>query len=390
MTDSSTAIKQPEPPDVEPIPAETYLGEPAADDPFIAEYDPDDELNAPTEPISAETAASALKAAEQWREEKEQEKKRKSDTKQPPPLDLLRVEDLYNADDGEMEWLVDGMLSCGGLSLLTSAPKAGKSTLARCLTAAVAQGRDWLGRTVRQGNVLLLSLEDHRRDVREHFKLLHVTTDHPVFMQIGLIDLRYGVPLLHEAMQRTKPVLVVIDTLMRFAKIKDANDYAHVTEALNPVIEMARNTEAHIMLTHHSRKSGGQDGSEALGSTALFGSVDTLLSLKRDGTRRTLYSVQRSGDDLPEMVLDLEDGWVSALGTKEGHDKERVAGAILDYLQTCDGPVKRQDILDNVTGKARNITGALHNLKEADEVQRTGNGARNDPFMFSVPVPAYI
>ena len=389
MSKPSTPLAAFEPDDDGP-PPETYHGEPEAGDPWISDFDPDNELNAPIEPISAETAEKGLKAAEQWRADKEREKKRKGEPKEPPPpLDLIGVADLYNTDEGDMEWLVDGMLSCGGLSLLTSAPKAGKSTLARCLAAAVAQGRDWLGRTVRHGNVLLLSLEDHRRDVREHFKLLDVAADDPVFMQIGLIDLRHSVPLLHDAMERTKPVLVIIDTLMRFAKIKDANDYANVTEALNPVIDMARKTEAHIMLTHHSRKSGGQDGSEALGSTALFGSVDTLLSLKRDGTRRTLYSVQRSGDDLPEMVLDLENGWISALGTKEGHDKERVAGAILDYLQTCDGPVKRQNILDNVTGKARHITGALHSLNEAEEVRRTGNGARNDPFMFSVPVPAY-
>ena len=64
-----------------------------------------------------------------------------------PMLPVVSLGELYAKPDPEVEWLVQGLLPADGLSLLVAPPKVGKSTLARCLAVAVADGRGWwLGR----------------------------------------------------------------------------------------------------------------------------------------------------------------------------------------------------------------------------------------------------
>ena len=63
-------------------------------------------------------------------------------------LTFISLKDLFNTPDVKVDWLVDGLLPIGGLSLLVAKPKAGRSTLARNLVLAVAQGQDFLGKPI--------------------------------------------------------------------------------------------------------------------------------------------------------------------------------------------------------------------------------------------------
>jgi RecA-family ATPase len=89
-----------------------------------------------------------------------------------------------------------------------------------------------------------------------------------------------------------KPGLLIVDVLQKFCRIKDLNDYAQVTNALEPLMAMAREESCHILLTHHAGKSERQDGDDILGSTALLGGVGTLVQLKKRDKRRTFFTIQ--------------------------------------------------------------------------------------------------
>jgi len=65
----------------------------------------------------------------------------------------------------EIEWILDEYLPAGGLVLLAGKPKEGKTTLSYELAVNVAQGSTFLGRQTRKGAVLILALEEHKRDV---------------------------------------------------------------------------------------------------------------------------------------------------------------------------------------------------------------------------------
>lgn len=108
---------------------------------------------------------------------------------------------------------------------------------------------------------------------------------------------------IRRVVEEMKPVLVIIDPLFRFTKVKDGNDYHQVTNALEPLLRLARDTGTHVLCVHHSRKGESAAEDSFLGSQAIFGSVDTLMIMKRHEHYRTLQAIQRYGDDLPETIL---------------------------------------------------------------------------------------
>ena len=86
-----------------------------------------------------------------------------TETKETPSIHgwkFLSAAEVLSAEYPELPWLVDQVIPLGGLAVLTSRPKVGKSTLARCLGVAVAQGIPWLGMETKQGPVLYCCLEE--------------------------------------------------------------------------------------------------------------------------------------------------------------------------------------------------------------------------------------
>ena len=112
---------------------------------------------------------------------------------------------------------------------------------------------------------------------------------------------------LRQLAEKHKPTLIIVDPLLKLARVKDVNDYAQMTAALEPLLILARETGAHVLVIHHLGKGERSEATDAiLGSTALFGGVDTALVMKRSERYRTIQSVQRYGTDLLETVLEFD------------------------------------------------------------------------------------
>src|SRR5262245_33223549 len=77
-------------------------------------------------------------------------------------LGLVALGELLAEPVEEQAWVVADRLPVGGLGLLCGKPKAGKSTLTRCLALAVARGEPWLGSVTTVGPVIYLALEEKR------------------------------------------------------------------------------------------------------------------------------------------------------------------------------------------------------------------------------------
>jgi hypothetical protein len=78
------------------------------------------------------------------------------------PVDIGK---LLQEEDAEVPWIVEGYLAEGGFTVLAGAPKLGKTTLAYECVVAVAAGNPFLDRATVHGKVLILAVEEHRRDV---------------------------------------------------------------------------------------------------------------------------------------------------------------------------------------------------------------------------------
>jgi predicted ATP-dependent serine protease len=235
-----------------------------------------------------------------------------------------------------------------------------------------------------KGTVLYVALEEKRSEVKNHFKLLGAKGDEDLYSYIGSVPAEAN-SWLEKAVKSHKPILIIIDTLFRFAQVSDVNDYARVTAALSPLLALARENNTHLMVIHHARKGGGDGGDSTLGSTAIFGSVDTSIILKKNETKRTIETQQRYGTDMESTLLVFDEVSKSVVlgGTKEEDDLKRISGEMLEFLRTENEPADESTINNQVEGRTKMKRAALRDLLAKGEVKRIGTGKRGDPFLYS-------
>jgi len=298
---------------------------------------------------------------------------------------LTRVGDLLNEPSEHNEWVINDLLLRGGFSLLAGKPKAGKSTLTRCLAQAVARGHEFLGRTVKQGGVLFFSLEDHRTMLKKEFQRLGADSEDKIWVHCGSVNGdRYGI--LERAIEAHEPSLVIIDTIFRFTRCFDTNSYTQVLEALTPVSDLARKTGVHILAVHHAGKSERADSLDSvLGSVAVHGSMDCTLLLRRTSEYRIIESQQRYGHDLPPTVLEYDPctGWIESGSLLENIETQRLGSQILELLENADQALTEREIVDSVSGKTTMLRKSLRSLVESGKVNRSGTGQRGHAFLYS-------
>lgn len=302
-------------------------------------------------------------------------------------LEFVSLGDLLEEPDEETDWLVEGILPTSGTSAMVAKPKVGKSTLARALALSVAQGEPWLGRETMQGVVYYLALEEKRSEVRAHFRDMGATGEEPVRIMLGPAPAK-AVAQLQEAAQKEKPVLIIVDTLAKLVRAKDFNDYAEMSRVLEPLQQIARDTGAHLLLVHHARKGRlSADGDGALGSTAITGSVDTVVYIRTNRNCRSLWTTQRYGQDLEERIFDLDPATrVPQLGeSRDQFEEGRIEGAIRAVLRRAPEPMTEPQLFEQVTGRTGAKRAALRRLRDRDGVVCSGAGRRNDPYQYSSP-----
>lgn len=213
--------------------------------------------------------------------------------KEKPVFNFKTLDKLSNK---KVEWVVDGLLSKGGFSIIAGAPKSGKSTLTRQLSKCVLKEERFLNRKVVKGKVLYLSMEEQEEVLREQFRTLKVSSRDGILLHTGSLGKANPYEELEGVIKDYEPILVVVDTLLLFCKVASANDYNEVNLAMEGLRNAARNTGAHVICLHHQNKGRDNFGaSSILGSTAFHGAVDNALIFDRDGMRRYLTTDQRYG-----------------------------------------------------------------------------------------------
>lgn len=306
-------------------------------------------------------------------------------------IELTRLSDLLREPEEQVDWVVDGLLPEGGFSVLAAKPKVGKSTLSRNLALKVARGEDFLGRVTNQGAVIYLALEEKRSEVRKHFREMGADGSEEIFIYAARAP-EDALAQLRKLIEDIKPSLVIIDPLFKITRIKDGNDYAAVTRALEPILALARESGTHILCTHHTGKGDRQGGDSLLGSTAIFGNVDTAIIEKRLEKYRTLHSYQRYGADLEETTLHFnpETRTLSLGESRIVEDVKTVADAICEFLTAKGEPMTEPEINTEVEGKTTLKRKALRELVANNGVERAGAGTKGDPFRYSCSLVPYI
>ncbi len=297
---------------------------------------------------------------------------------------LERLGDLLAKPEVPPDYLVDGLLVRGTVSALVAKPKVGKSTLARLLCLAVATGKEFLGRSTRQGACIYLALEERKEEITADFRAMGAGGTEAIDIHADTAPAG-AISALVDLVRNQLPALVVIDPLFRFAHIRDEKAYAEVYAALGPLIDAARETGTHILVTHHSGKAQKADAIDSpLGSTALGGAVSTLIVLKRSDSYRSVQTIQRIGADMPETVLSFDSAThrLSIGGIRAEADRQAVEREIVEYLKVV-GESGEPEIVAHVEGANAVKRKALRSLVERSQVERAGTGKKGSPFKYS-------
>ena len=304
----------------------------------------------------------------------------------------VKASDLLAAVSELMDWTWDGFLPVGCLALLAAYMKVGKSTFAYALAVAIAQGRPFLGRATRQGPVLILAVEEHKRDVYARLERFGLTSDELVFVHTGPLD-PSALPAIARFVRDNGVTLVMLDTLSRYWRIKDENDNAEVMKLVSPFIDLAHELNVTVVLIHHETKAGGDGGRSIRGGSALFGAVDQALFLeKRPGggnaNARVLRTLGRYADSVAELVFTLEDDEYEALGTPQDLSHAAELKAMESFL--TDVPQTIETVAALAKCSVSVATKRLNELARLGRAKHHGKGVRGEPFTYCRPAPDSI
>jgi hypothetical protein len=222
-----------------------------------------------------------------------------------------------------LAWVVPGIIP-EGLSILAGRPKQGKSWGIYGIGVAVATGGKAFGvKSVEQGDVLYLALEDGERRLKERLGVIlrggpipdrfdwaikwprlaaagHVVTpENPDAMS----QIRWWLD------EHPSARLVAIDTLARVKpkSVKTGNAYEQDYAAMEPLQQLAAERRIGLVLVTHTRKpikatAAADVFDEIMDSTGITGGADTMLVLKKARQEHEL-SLWVTGRDVESQEL---------------------------------------------------------------------------------------
>lgn len=250
----------------------------------------------------------------------------------PDPLDsAFSSEWLMDEIFAPIEYVVPGLIP-EGLTLLTAAPKIGKSWMVLGLGYAAATGGMAFGKIrVQQRPVLYLALEDGPRRLQSRLRTIGVATGHPDLTLmtapppgVAVTDVIAAFLERHAGQQP----LVVLDTLGKIRGVYSGSDaYGRDYSQMSQLKDL---TDAwpgsSLIVVHHTKKAETTDFLDSVsGTQGLAGAADSILVLRRERQSEGAVLHVTSRDALEgEYAVTLTDGtW-----TLDGSDLASAAQAV--------------------------------------------------------------
>jgi hypothetical protein len=306
-------------------------------------------------------------------------------------LPLTPIGALLAETEEQIDFVIDGLIAKGSVNAIAGKPKTGKTTLARGLALAVARGEEFLGRRCYRGTVWYLDFENRRRDVRTHFRKMGATDRDSLWLLVGQQAPKNIIAAVLQRATEERPDLIIIDTMQRFLKAKNTDDYAEMTLLFDHVISIARQSGAAVLLLTHSSKVEKSGLDAILGSTAIAGSIDTGILVNRFARYRTISTVQRTGEDLAETLLALDEatGALSLRGSRALADQAQLQDELYAALSNAAEPLTQAEWFGLVEARKTAKLAAYKPLLAVgndgnQKVTRVGAGTKNQPFRYQL------
>jgi Bifunctional DNA primase/polymerase, N-terminal/AAA domain len=296
-------------------------------------------------------------------------------------------------------WTARPWVVAGGMTEVTGKIKvAGKTTWVTHLCREVLDGRPFMGEPTAQSPVVYLT-EQTDASFREALRRAGLLDrdDFHVMSWRDTVGLEWPavVRLAVEEAKKTGARLLVVDTLPQFARLagEAENSAGDAMAALQPLQEAAGDGLA-VVTVRHDRKSGGEVGDSARGSSAFGGAMDVVVSIRRPAgahreTIRQIDALSRFDETPASLVIEKTATGYVALGSMAAMAEADAEAAMLDAMPGSEEEAKSlPDLLEAANEnegrrvKRENGRLAVAKLLERGTVRRTGKGKRGDAYRF--------
>jgi hypothetical protein len=284
-----------------------------------------------------------------------------------PRIRILDLDELENLSPPS--FLIDEVLTEGGLSVIWGRSGAMKSFVALDMAMCVAGGMPWHGKPVKRGLVVYLAAEGSyglgRRAIgwrrtrgRDLSKPAFKLIPHTVALTGDDLNLMVAAILALEQ----RPVLIIIDTLARTFGAGDENKQADMNAYVSAADRLREATGANVLIVHHS---GVHEDKRERGSNVLRGAADTVIKVSRNDDkidvinhgpegkqkdteefktiklRKQKVFFEQGGNEQSTLILNLREE--DELAEPEGKAGDERVGSreqkIIDALKQAGGPL---------------------------------------------------
>jgi hypothetical protein len=301
-----------------------------------------------------------------------------------------------------VDWIWQGYLARGAVTLLTSQWKTGKTTLVSVLLSRMACGGQLAGLRVARSSAVIVSEERLENWGMRHQRLQFgdklVFLCRPFEARSTREAWRALVEHLARLGQEEGVELVVIDPLAQFLPGAAENSSCAILDALQPFERLTAAGQS-VLLLHHPRKGENAPGQAARGSGALCSNVDILLEMKLppacqpQDRRRKLFAWSRYDQTPRERVIELSsdgtDYFESRFDSPEDRNQEYLE-IVQHLLANPPRQLTRQQLLthwpaDLPTPHPTMLWKALTRALKRGQLLQEGSGRKSDPFRYYLP-----
>jgi len=287
---------------------------------------------------------------------------------------ILTATELMEKEFPPPEWLIEGLLP-EGLTVLSGAPKIGKSWLSLQLALAVTTGRPIFGRApASEKGVLLLALEDNERRLKERITKCGITPSENFCITTNW---KGGITALRQYLLDNPQIKVcIIDTLAVFLPSQGAGGrtaYDADVVRMRELHDLIQATKISLIVIHHDKQGDDPDwASKMSGSNGITGTADTLirLSVKTRGSKQAKLEV--TGRDVEDLELNLKlDETNMSWQIDKGQNDKQLAPLQIEVLKLVPAApetIRSREIADRLGKEQSQISEILKKLANQGRV----------------------
>ena len=242
--------------------------------------------------------------------------------------EVAALPSVWDLDDS-IEWLVDGMIPRASVNLISAESGTGKTWLAYAIAGAVAHGRSFVGRDVRQSPVVYFDGENPLYVVKRNLTDLGITSTDQLRIWGGWNDEEPPRPddarIIRYAAENCP--LLIWDSLVEFARCDEQS--SNEVRAFMRLFRQLAHAGATVIVLHHTGKSS--TSKTYRGSTDIKASVDMAYLVSgraRHGKLHRLEMTPFKSRIAPGEAITMQfaegEGFHAVAVPKEAFDKPKV------------------------------------------------------------------